>query len=223
MSPALQLRRINAHALPTAAVSVATILLVLLSLMDFPFPWLLLFPGVEEPPAFVLYSGIVLGTVGLVAAVGLWMMKPWSLWATVTVCVLNFLLGAPGVVMAPIAAIGATNTALEVVAVLIIVLVVLSSSRRALVAAWVSGNIPFPGNSVNKRGGWLYEGGEREPYASAVAKEARGRIRMTATEPPAHSPHVSELDTRSPTNAPKLNTDSSSITAKVAVRNTNSK
>src|SRR5215203_4744501 len=87
----------------------------------------------------------------------------------------------------------------------------------------VSGNIPFPGNSVNKNGGWLYERGEREPYASAVAKEAKGRIRMTATEPPAHSPHVSELETRNPTNAPKLNTDSSSITAKVAVRNTNSK
>jgi uncharacterized membrane protein (DUF2068 family) len=99
--------------------------------MDFSFPWLLLFPGVEGPPAFVIYSGIVLGIVGLVVAVGLWMMKPWSLWATVTVCVLNFLLGAPGVAMAPIAAIGATNTALEVEAVLVIVLVVLPSSRRA--------------------------------------------------------------------------------------------
>jgi uncharacterized membrane protein (DUF2068 family) len=73
----------------------------------------------------------MLGIVGLVAAVGLWMMKPWRLWSTIVVCVLNFLLGAPGVVMAPIAAIGATNTALEVVAVLIFVLVVLPSSRRA--------------------------------------------------------------------------------------------
>lgn len=57
-------------------VTVAAILLVLLSLMDFPFPWLLLFPGVEEPPAFVIYSGYVLGIAGLVVAVGLWMMQP---------------------------------------------------------------------------------------------------------------------------------------------------
>ncbi len=44
-------------------VTVAAILLVLLSLFDFPWPWMLLFPEVEEPPAFVFYSGIVLGIV----------------------------------------------------------------------------------------------------------------------------------------------------------------
>jgi hypothetical protein len=117
------------------SVIVAAILLVLLSLMDFPFPWLLLFPGAEEPPAFVIYSGIVLGIVGIVVAVGLWMMQSWSLWATIAVCVLNFLLGAPGVVMAPTAAMQATVAVTEVVAVFIIVLVVLPTSRRALAAA----------------------------------------------------------------------------------------
>src|SRR5215217_4812549 len=71
------------------AVSVAAILLVLLSLFDFPWPWMLLFPGVEEPPAFVIYSGYVLGIVGLVVAVGLWMLKRWGYWATIVVCVLN--------------------------------------------------------------------------------------------------------------------------------------
>jgi hypothetical protein len=114
------------------SVTVAAILLVLLSLFDFPWPWLLLFPGVEEPPAFVIYSGIVLGIVGLVVAVGLWMLKTWSLQATVIVCVLNLLLGAPGVVMAPTAAMRATVLVTEVVALLIIVLVVLPTSRRAL-------------------------------------------------------------------------------------------
>ncbi len=66
-------------------LTVAAILLVLLSLFGFPFPWLLLFPGVEQqPPPFVVYSGIVLGIVGLVVvAVGLWMMKKWSLWASI--------------------------------------------------------------------------------------------------------------------------------------------
>src|SRR5215210_7095236 len=79
-------------------VTVAAILLVLLSLFDFPWPYELLFPGAEAPPAFLIYSGYV---VGIVAAVGLWMLKPWSYWTTIVVSALNFLLGAPGVVFAP--------------------------------------------------------------------------------------------------------------------------
>src|SRR5215216_1513113 len=118
------------------AVTAAAILLVLLSLFNFPWPQELLFPGAEEPPAFVIYSGYVVGVVGLVVTVGLWMLKPWSYWATIVFCALHFLLGAQGVIMAP----GATLKAVialeevtlkavialeEVVAVLIIVLVVL--------------------------------------------------------------------------------------------------
>ncbi len=117
------------------SVTVAAILLVLLSLFDFPWPWMLLFPGVEEPPAFVYYSGIVLGIVGLAVAVGLWTLRTWSLRATIIVCVLNLLLGAPGVVMAPTAAMRVTVLVTEVVALLIIVLVVRPTSRRALETA----------------------------------------------------------------------------------------
>jgi hypothetical protein len=117
------------------AVTIAAILLVLLSLFDFPWPYELLFPGAEEAPAFLIYSGYVLGVVGLVAAVGLWMLKPWSYWSTIVVCVLNFLLGAPGVVFAAGAALKAFIALTEVVAVLIIVLVVLPDSRRALADA----------------------------------------------------------------------------------------
>ena len=117
-------------------VTVAAILLVLLSLFDFPWLYQLLFPGVtEEPPAFVIYSGYVLGIVGIVVAIGLWRLNKWSFWATIVVCVLNFLLGAPGVIMAPGGALKAVIVVGEVVAVLIIVLVVLRSSRRALAAA----------------------------------------------------------------------------------------
>ena len=116
-------------------VTIAAILLVILSLSGFPWPWMLLFPGVEEPPAFVIYSGYVLGIVGLVVAVGLWMMKPWSFWATIIVCVLNFLTGVPGVFLGPTAGIQVLSAVLAVVAVLIIVLVVRPSSRRALEAA----------------------------------------------------------------------------------------
>jgi hypothetical protein len=117
-----------------STITVAAILLVLLSLFDFPWLYQLLFPGAVEPPAFVIYSGYVLGIAGIVVAIGLWMMQKWSLWATIVVCVLNFLSGAPGVLMAPGALKGVIVVG-EVVAVLIIVLVVLPSSRGALAAA----------------------------------------------------------------------------------------
>ena len=118
-------------------VVVAAILLVLLSLFDFPWPYELLFPGfigAMEPPAFIIYSGYVLGIVGIVVAIGLWRLDKWSYWATIVVCVLNFLSGAPGVVFAP-GALKAVIVVGEIVAVLIIVLVVLPSSRGALAAA----------------------------------------------------------------------------------------
>jgi hypothetical protein len=118
-----------------STVTVAAILLVLLSLFDFPWLYRLLFPGAVEPPAFVIYSGYVLGIAGIVVAIGLWMMQKWSLWATIVVCVLNFLSGAPGVVFAPGGALKGVIVVGEVVAVLIIVLVVLPSSRGALAAA----------------------------------------------------------------------------------------
>jgi hypothetical protein len=60
-------------------------------------------------------------------------------------------------------------------------------------------------------------------YASAVAKDATGRISTAPTEPPIHSPQVSEPVTVSPPNAPASITVSSSTTAKAAARNTNSK
>ena len=118
------------------SVTVAAILLVLLSLFDFPWPYQLLFPmATEAPPAFILYSGYVLGIVGLVIAVGLWMLQRWSLWATIVVCVLNFLLGLPGVLFAPGAALKAVIVLTEVVAVLIIVLVVLPTWRHTFASA----------------------------------------------------------------------------------------
>src|SRR5215212_5575694 len=122
----------NSRPLP---VTVAAILLVLLSLFDSPWPYELLFPGAEEPPAFVLYSGYVVGIVGIVAAVGLWMLKPWSYWTTIVVSALNFLLGAPGVIFAPGTALKALIAVTEVVAIIIIVLVVRPDSRRALADA----------------------------------------------------------------------------------------
>src|SRR5215211_4803283 len=117
------------------SVTVAALLLVLLSLFGFPWPWLHLFPWAQPPPAIVIYTGFVLGVVGLVVAVGLWMMKAWSFWATIVVCVLNLLSGAPGVFLGPTVGVRVLSAVLEVVALLIIVLVVRPVSRRALEAA----------------------------------------------------------------------------------------
>jgi len=103
------------------------------SLTNLSFLWLLLFPELEETLlAFVTYSGVVLGVAGLVVAVGLWRMNAWSFWATIVVCVLNHLSISPGIVQAPTTGIQVTNAVMEVVALLIIVLVVLPTSRRAL-------------------------------------------------------------------------------------------
>src|SRR5215213_8245422 len=61
------------------AITIAVILLVLLSLTDLPLPWGYLFPSAEAPPAFILYLSTAAGIVGLIAAVGLWRLKRWSL------------------------------------------------------------------------------------------------------------------------------------------------
>ncbi len=65
-------------------VTVAAIIQALFSLMNFPGPWWYALPGVQEPPAFVIYSGIALGIVGVAAAVGLWMIKACSLWLAIS-------------------------------------------------------------------------------------------------------------------------------------------
>src|SRR5215203_3105455 len=117
-------------------VTVAAILLALFSLMNFPGPWWYAVPGAAEvTPMFVLYSGIVLGVAGLVAAVGLWMMKTWSLWLTIVVCVVNILLNVSGLVMMLPGGLKALIAVQTIGFVLVIVLVVLPSSRRVLATA----------------------------------------------------------------------------------------
>jgi uncharacterized membrane protein (DUF2068 family) len=113
-------------------VTVAAILMALFSLMNFPGPWWYAIPGaMEETPMFIIYSGIVLGIVGIVAAVGLWMLKKWSFWLTIIVCVINILLSVPAPAMVSSAGLLALIAVQTIGFVLVIVLVVLSTSRRA--------------------------------------------------------------------------------------------
>jgi uncharacterized membrane protein (DUF2068 family) len=117
-------------------VTVAAILLALFSLMNFPGPWWYAVPGAAEvTPMFVIYSGIVLGIVGIVAAVGLWLMKTWSFWLTIVVCVVNILFNVSGLVMELPGGLKAVIALQTIGFILVIVLVVLPASRRALATA----------------------------------------------------------------------------------------
>jgi hypothetical protein len=113
-------------------VTVAAIIQALFSLLSLPGP---LLPGSEGVPAVVLYSGIVLGVAGIVASVGLWMLKKWGFWLTIIVNVLGALSAAPGLVGAPNAALQAAALVGVLISALIIVLVVFPSSQRALATA----------------------------------------------------------------------------------------
>jgi hypothetical protein len=108
-------------------VTVAAILLALLSLANL----LSTFMPMEGVPAFVVYLGIVLGVVGLVAAGGLWMLKRWALWLTIVVSVLNILSSAPGLAFAPTPTLRILATVGVVGFAVVVVLAVLPSSRRA--------------------------------------------------------------------------------------------
>ena len=110
-------------------VTGAAILLALISLLS--LSRLLLTGGPEGVPAVVIYVGTVLSFAGLVAAVGLWMLKKWSFWLTIVVSVLSILAAAPGLALGPDATSKAVVAVVVVVNALIILLVVLPSSRRA--------------------------------------------------------------------------------------------
>ena len=109
-------------------VTVAAVVLVVFSLVNLISP---LLPS-EGIPEFVIYLGVVLGIAGLAAAAGLWMLRKWSMWLTIVVSVVNFLSAAPGLAFAPNAALQVAATITVVGSAIIIVLVVLPASRRAL-------------------------------------------------------------------------------------------
>jgi hypothetical protein len=117
-------------------VTVAAILLALFSVPNLLFPlWAEAIPREEEVPALVVYTTVVVGIAGFLGAAGLWMLRKWSLWLTIVVCVLNVLDAAAGVAGAPNAALQVAATVMVVGFALITVLVVLPSSRQALAAA----------------------------------------------------------------------------------------
>ena len=117
------------HARPQTVT--AAVLQVLLGLANLASPLLPL----EGVPVFVVYLGVVLGIVGLVASAGLWMLRKWSIWLTIVASVLNLLSAAPGVAFAPDEALQVAAAVTVVVSALITVLVVLPTLRRAFAAS----------------------------------------------------------------------------------------
>ena len=85
----------------------------------------------EGAPAIVVYAGYILGVLGIVAAVGLWLRKKWGMWLTIVVSALTILSAAPGIVFAPTPTLWIMATVGVAVYALIIALVLLPQSRRA--------------------------------------------------------------------------------------------
>ena len=109
-------------------VTVAAILLALLSLPNVLYP-LLALEGELVP---LIYLTVVFGVAGLIAAAGLWMLKRWALWLTIIVCLLGGIFSwAPVIPQAPSALHQGLAAVVVAGSVLIIVLVLLPTSRRA--------------------------------------------------------------------------------------------
>ena len=114
---------------PPLTITAAAVLLALFSVLNLATP--LTPASAEGIPAFIIYSSVVLGVVGLAAVAGLWTRKRWGFWLTIAVSVLNILAAAPGLTLAPTT--GAFVAAIVGVSgfALIILLVVLPVSRPA--------------------------------------------------------------------------------------------
>jgi uncharacterized membrane protein (DUF2068 family) len=109
-------------------VSVAAVLLALISLPNVLYP-LLALEGELLP---LIYLTVVFGVAGLIAAAGLWMLKRWALWLSIVVCLLGGIFSwAPVIPQAPTALYRGLAAVVVVSSILIIVLVVLPTSQRA--------------------------------------------------------------------------------------------
>jgi TIR domain len=88
-------RRDNYMSAPPQIVVVTAVLLALLSLLNLISPLFTSGGAWEGPGLFYDAFTVGVGVAGLIAAGGLWMRKRWSVWLTITVCVLSFILVFP--------------------------------------------------------------------------------------------------------------------------------
>ena len=114
-------------------VTVAAVLLALFSVLNLVST---LIPAFSNGvPAVVVYGSAVLGLVGLAAAYGLWTLRRWGLWLAIVLSVLNILSAAPGIAFAPTTVLFVAAIVTVVGFALIVVLVLVPTSRRAFAAS----------------------------------------------------------------------------------------
>lgn len=90
--------------------------------------------GSDPGSPVMAYGSVVLGVLGLAAAFGLWNIRRWAMWLSISVSVLMALLAAGGIAFAASPLIKGLATVLVVLNVLTVVCVVLPSARQAYVS-----------------------------------------------------------------------------------------
>lgn len=117
----------------TQRSTVLSIAIILLILASFLF-WVAVFlpvDGRNPGPPVVVYGSVVLGALGLVAALGIFHLKRWGRWLSIGVSVFGALFGAGGIVYSSSPLTKGLGVLLVALYALVIVLVVLSSARQA--------------------------------------------------------------------------------------------
>ena len=113
-------------------LTIASALLLLVSLFDLTTPF-----APVGPPAPLSYIILGLGVCGLPVVFGLWTMKPWGALLAIILAVLALLPPISGLIFAPL--VGKVISALvAIVYALVLVLVMLPATRKAVAAARTS-------------------------------------------------------------------------------------
>lgn len=112
----------------TLTIALAAIVLAILSLLSLATPLLAEDGGL---PPLIVAGAVVFGALGLVAVAGLWTRTAWGAWIAVIVSAFNGVSAAPGLAFAPSAMLRMSAIVTVAGSLLIIVLVLLPSSRRA--------------------------------------------------------------------------------------------
>lgn len=109
-------------------VTSAMIVLLLLSLFNLSGFFQ---PDDIKPPLPVLIWALVAGVAGLIAAAGLWSVKPWGRLLTIVLSAVSAVSAVPGIFLAPNLAGKSVSVALIVLYGLVLVLAVLPATRQA--------------------------------------------------------------------------------------------
>jgi uncharacterized membrane protein (UPF0136 family) len=113
------------------AVTAAVVLSALIVLANLAGPLLPAGSGDDKVPTFVIILGVVLGVIGIVAAVALWQLRRWGMILTVIISIVNLLSSAPGIVAGPNTGIKILAGAGVLVSAAVIVLALMPEARRA--------------------------------------------------------------------------------------------